>query len=236
MSEAIKEEIVRLRGFTKQDVENAVPHVKNVTRPEDFFAQEAIRDVKVNAYLHFYHVLSEEMEKLYLNADSFTEKIDIIMNYYKKIVTDESINEAYRTVVARECAAKPEYVKGMISPCRNIEELLEQIEKVFCTFSKDIREYHLSFADELKWRMNAPGRGATDEVISAAFSKDVSRTARLSTYEGFSGKTYSLMKKSDVPVDSVNAESLGEIFDMPQSDQLERLLVYTLDSLHIMWV
>ena len=236
ISEAVKEEVKRLRSFTKQDVEKAVPRVRNVTRPEDYFAQEAMRDVKVSIYLDFYHILSEELEKLYLNAGSFSEKIDIIHNYYKDIVRDESISEAYRSVVAKECAAKPEYVKGMISPCKDVEELLEQIEKVFYTFTKDIREYHLSFADELKWRMNAPGGGATDEVISAAFAKDVSATARLLAFEGISGKTYSLMKASDVPVDSVNAESLGEIFDMPQSDQLERLLVYTLDSLNIMWV
>ena len=236
MSEAVKEEVERLRNLTKQDVEKAIPHVRNVSRPEDYFAQEAIRDVKISIYLDFYHILSEELEKLNLNADGFSEKIDIIMNYYRDMVKDESISEAYRSVVSRECAAKPEYVKGMISPCRDIEELLGQIEKVFYTFTKDIREYHLSFADELKWRMNAPGRGATDEVISAAFAKDVSKTARLSTFEGISGKTYSLMKESDVPVDIVNAESLGEIFDMPQSDRLERLLIYSLDSLHIMWV
>ena len=164
------------------------------------------------------------------------EKIEMTRNYYKEIVKDESINEAYKNIVSRACALNPEYVKGMISPCGMVEELLEQIERVFYTFTKDIKEYHLSFADELKWRMNAPGGGAMDEVISAAFAKDVTSTARISTYEGFSGKMYSLMKESDVPVDIVNAELLGEIFDMPQSDQLERLLVYTLDSLNIMWV
>ena len=236
MSVSVNEEVIRLRNMTQRDVESAVPRIKNVITPENYFAQEAIRDVKVFLYNEFYRILSEELEKLYLNAGSFSEKIDIIRNYYKEIVKDESISEAYRNVVAKECASKPEYVKGMISPCKDVEELLEQIERVFYTFTKDIKEYHLSFADELKWRMNAPGGGAMDEVISAAFAKDVTSTARISTYEGFSGKMYSLMKESDVPVDIVNAELLGEIFDMPQSDQLERLLVYTLDSLNIMWV
>ena len=236
MSVSVNEEVIRLRNMTQRDVESAVPRIKNVITPENYFAQEAIRDVKVFLYNEFYRILSEELEKLYLNAGSFSEKIDIIRNYYKEIVKDESISEACRNVVAKECASKPEYVKGMISPCKDVEELLEQIERVFYTFTKDIKEYHLSFADELKWRMNAPGGGAMDEVISAAFAKDVTSTARISTYEGFSGKMYSLMKESDVPVDIVNAELLGEIFDMPQSDQLERLLVYTLDSLNIMWV
>jgi len=236
MSVTVNEEIIRLRNMTQKDIEAALPRVKNAITPESFFAQEAIRDVKLAVYREFYRILSEELEKLYLNAGSFSEKIDIIRNYYKEIVKDESISEAYRNVVAKECASKPEYVKGMISPCKDVEELLEQIERVFYTFTKDIKEYHLSFADELKWRMNAPGGGAMDEVISAAFAKDVTSTARLSAFEGISGKMYSLMKESDVPVDIINAELLGEIFDMPQSDQLERLLVYTLDSLNIMWV
>ena len=236
MSETVREEVLRLRNITIQDVENAVPRVRKVTSPENYFTQEAIREIKVNVYLGFYHILSEELEKLYLNAGSFKEKIDMILNYYKEIVKDESISEAYRGVVAKECAAKPEYVKSMISPCGDIEELLGQIERVFYTFTKDIKVYHLSFADELKWRMNAPGRGAVDEVISAAFTKDVSSTARLSTFESISGKMYSLMKKSDVPIDILNTELLGEIFDIPQSDKLERLMVYTLDSSTIMWV
>lgn len=121
-------------------------------------------------------------------------------------------------------------------PLQDIEELLSQIERVFSVFAKDVKEFHLSFANELKWRMNAPGGVSADDVIGAAFSKDVSSTARLSAYQGIEGRIYSLMKESDVPLDRVNESSLGEIFDMPQSDQLERLLIYTLDSLTIMWV
>lgn len=236
MSESVREESLRLRKFTIQDVDKVLPRVKPVSTPEEYFAQEAIRDIKVNIYLKFYRVLSEELEKLYLNAGSFMEKIEMIRNYYKEIVKDESINEAYKNIVSRACALKPEYVKGMISPCGKVEELLEQIEKVFFTFTKNIKEYHYSFADELKWRMNVPGGGAVDEVISAAFEKDVSSTARLSAYQSVSGKMYSLMKKSNVPTDNINAELLGEVFDMPQSDQLERLLIYSLDSSTIIWI
>ena len=235
MSDAAREEVFRLRSLTKQDVENAVPQTRNISTPEDYFAQEAIRDVKVRVYIEFYRILSEELEKLYVNAGSFSEKIDTTIDYYKNLIKDGSINDAYRSVVARECASKPEYVKGMISPCADIDELLEQIERVFYTFTKDIKYYHLSFADELKWRMNTHGGGEMDDVLSAAFAKDVSSTARLSAFGGISGKMYSLMKKNDVPANFAKADLLGEIFDMPQSDQLERLLIYSLDSSEIMW-
>ena len=236
MSEAIKDEAARLQGLTEREVRAALPQVKNVSTPEAYFAQEMLRDVKIIVYLKFYHLLAEELLDLYKNAGSFSEKIVMVQNYYKGLIKDDSIRESYSHVVAKECASKPDYIKAAICPCKDVEELLSQIENVFCTFTKDINEYHLSFADELKWRMNAPGGGAVDEVISAAFAKDVSATARLSAFEGISGKIYSLIKESDVPLDSVNEASLGEIFDMPQSDQLERLLIYTLDSLTIIWV
>ena len=66
MSESVREESLRLRKFTIQDVDKVLPRVRPVSTPEEYFAQEAIRDMKVNIYLKFYRVLSEELEKLYL--------------------------------------------------------------------------------------------------------------------------------------------------------------------------
>ncbi len=237
---AIRQEAQRLRELSKnrKEVEKMISQEFDISTPEDWFARTALRDVKIEQFCRFFEMTSIILEELNRNADDFARKLDVVLNHYRGYCTDNSIREAYSQIVDSRCANSEELVRRTISPCKRTEDLLSQIEQLFVKITKDVREFHLSFADELRWRMKIPGANAIDSVIEDAFETEIRGTGRVSMFDidAVSGKLYTLMEKADIPRTMEGTDVIGEIFDIPQSEKLERIFIYPIENYdNIMW-
>ncbi len=234
-ADIVKEEARRLKNISWEEIEKMLPQDFDVSTPEEWFAISALRDIKVEWYQRFFEISSEILFDLNKNAGAFAVKIEEALRYYRPISSDESIREAYSRIVDDVCANSEDLIRRVISPCEKTEELLAQLERLFSVITGGVNEFRYSFADELRWRMNMPGNNAIEEVVRAALAVDVENTGRVQLFNTAQGKLYTLMREEDVPPMMDNLDVLGEIYDVPQSDKLERIFVYPVDSSQIIW-
>jgi len=198
----------------------------------------AIKKLKENLYKKFIVILQSTMKDMVKFAIDFEN----VLNQADSLISEESISEAfiksYQNLAFETIKQFPEILNKNIRPT-NLEELANQLTKVFSELILNNRIYSASYQEDLDFQMGHAHSVTVRDIIDEVFDVNLASCSRMLLYGGArEGIVMTMISKSadflnNLP-DTVKP-TLGYVFASPRSDVIERIMLFpiTLDS--IMW-
>lgn len=201
------------------------------TSVEQTLHEEACNELTEEMCSKMAKELSNAMDEVAKAANGFEDIIDAVnTGLTPESDIEESVERAYGDYMRRLIDEKKDCIFN-IHPCADVESLLKQLEVTFDKLKQDSSVYNSSLMQHIAFCAKNAGGLPVSVIIGDFFNQDMRDTGNLRTYEGSTGGiyyNYCFMSDSrEVFADGTTPDSVGEIFEIPDSNYIERLYIYS---------
>lgn len=193
----------------------------------DWLHHRARWELQTDVFRKLAQKLAEAMEQMRSDADGFEDVLAKAKGGLGIENVDPSVRKAYGAKTSALLTSDRDLLAGKISPCRDGGELLEQAGGVFEQLVGKDRVYSLSLQEHFNFLIENAAVGV-DRIINTYFLQDMYQTGRLQTYtlpDSESGHMYCMVSQGAF-TEYIQPRLHGDVFIVPRTDCIERLLVY----------
>lgn len=194
----------------------------------------AVRALRQNVYGLMAMCLAEEMKKINRLAAGFDDVIRSVIKNLSIETQDEGLESAYSRLMSRACADNRALLMKTIHPGTEMD-LLQQMCHAFSEMITQYPEYGYSLEQDLDFQLHYAAKSAATSVINNCFSQNMDKTRHLQMMQAPDGHLYCMVNGSASFLPQINPYIHGDVFMVQRSDCIERLFIYHVNPIAIIY-
>ena len=187
----------------------------------------ACRELQSTVFCQLARRLADAMRRMHRDANGFERVLTDTKANLQIEGVEPCVRSAYGAKTRNLLAASHDLLARKISPCSGEADLLEQASAVFAELVQMDPVYRLSLKHHFNFLINSAAPTDVDNIIGACFHQNMYHMGRLQTYSppDSNARMYCMVSQGNFE-ERIDPQLHGDVFIVPRTDCIERLLVY----------